>query len=734
MKTLIRYISAIIFLIFIGITANAQRKEGHWEEPAKYFKLNGTGELKGSALYNHMWETKERYIVGMKCTVCNFTPVGDETEDAQLPYTSSTVYLYINEPGAMATVSDWTTLPNGNLLGVYKIGATDIVFSFNEKTHQYSFDYTPSGSYDCNASHRDVDLSDHGTATGQTDMGLFYTDRGGLRGYIMNAIYKNVDWEGGGNGNIVDIKGEDVFYLQFKVDEVLLDGTDTPLTETERQSLIDQMDKLGEWLMGKGDPLGLGEHTDAMESTVIEVIGVIGSVLLGNGIAAVTGGSGASILPGLGGNPPTGGGPSAPTTPDVPDMNATEVNNKKEEEENADTPQPTPDEGPAPPDYFNQCFNQKEDGTLTATDPITGKQLTYYPTADGKWESELGTVYDKEGLNENMRYRMENAGVLQQDATQAAKNVAEQHAKWEADAKSGYSQTAEEYKAWKKEQQDALQKEEYLDKLASKYGISADNEKGLKDTIKYEQTMAQLDANMALNEADLFDKYTKAAETIDKGAEVIVNVMGETVPGGRVVKNVYTFTKATAVAATEAHVYNMDAADAAKHIGKGMTTGAIGVLQNQAGELTKNPLVEGVIVVGGESISAGLNAIANGEDVGDAMTKAAAKKAAFFLTGKAVQTGMKTTGYVPPETNSPAGTVEKFLGKGDMHANWSNLSSTNAVHVAEGIASAAQEFPSTYGGYDAVGDAAVNAKKSAAEFIKTVKNFSDAAAKSGKKS
>ena len=92
------------------------------------------------------------------------------------------------------------------------------------------------------------------------------------------------------------------------------------------------------------------------------------------------------------------------------------------------------------------------------------------------------------------------------------------------------------------------------------------------------------------------------------------------------------------------------------------------------------------------------------------------------------------TGYVPPETNSPAGTVEKFLGKGDMHANWSNLSSTNAVHVAEGIASAAQEFPSTYGGYDAVGDAAVNAKKSAAEFIKTVKNFSDAAAKSGKKS
>ena len=53
-----------------------------------------------------------------------------------------------------------------------------------------------------------------------------------------------------------------------------------PLTESERQSLIDTMDDLTDWLLGKGDPLGLGEHTDATESAVVEVIGAIGAILL----------------------------------------------------------------------------------------------------------------------------------------------------------------------------------------------------------------------------------------------------------------------------------------------------------------------------------------------------------------------------------------------------------------------------------------------------------------------
>lgn len=733
MKTIFRYITIIAALLFLSVNIDAQRKGGHWEDPITYFKLKGMGTLKGSALYNHMWETKERYIVGMKCTVCNFTPVGDDPTPAQLPFTPTTAYLYINEPGAIATESDWTKLPNGQYHGVYKIAATDIVFSFNDKTHQYSFDYTPSGSYNCNAVVSGMDFTEHSTSTGRTDMGIFYSDAGGLRGYILNVIARSKgDWEEGPDGNPVDVMTEEAHYLQFTVDEVLLDGTDTPLTETERQSLIDQLDKLEEWLMGKGDPLGLGEHTDATESAVIEVIGVIGAVLLGNGIAAVTGGGGGAALGGLGASGSGGGPMPGPGTPDMPDMPATEVKTKEDEDEAGTTP-PDPNEGPTPPDYIKDYMRQNDDGTMSMTDPITGKKLTYYPTADGKWESELGTVYDREGLQENIRYRVENADTLRQDAAQAAKNAEEQHAKWEQDARSGYSQTAQEYKQWKDQQQAALQKEEYLDRMSSKYGVPPDEGK-IKDAIKWEQTMAQMDANIANSEAEAYGQSLERLEKIDKGAEVIVNVMGETVPGGRVVKNVYTFAKATAVAGAEASAYGMSAGDAAAHVGMGMVSGAVGVLQNQAGELTKNPFAEGGLVVGGESIRAGLDAIAKGENVTDAMTSAAAKKAAFFVTGKAVQGAFNNSGYTPPEMNSNASNaMEKYLGKGGMHADWGNLSSTNAVHVTEGIASAAQETPMTYGGYDAMGDAAVKAKNDAAAFIKSVKDFSNAAEKARQK-
>ena len=721
-----KIISLLLFtLLLIPTVASAQRKDGHWVNPVEYFKLKGKGNLKGDALYSYMWETKERYIVGMKCTISNFTTVGDDPVDSKLPVTKTSFYLYINENGVIAATSDWTSLPNGNMLGVYKIGATDVRFSFDEKSHHYSFFYYPEGSYDF-AGHKGL-AAEHSEALDIREMAMFYSETKGLIGYFENAYMINDDWEEDANGNVIDIAHKNEYYLQFTIDEVLLDGTDTPLTESERQSLIDTMDDLTDWLLGKGDPLGLGEHTDATESAVVEVIGLIGAVLLGNGVAAATGGGVGGALGAV--TAPTGGSPS-PMSSDMPKVETPELKKKEEEE--------TPPEGDKPEEpktpYFDKFMKQNPDGTLTTQDPATGKELTYYPTPDGKWESELGTVYDKESLNENMRFRHENADVLKQDAETAAKNVAEQHAQWEKDSKE-LSQNAKEYAAWKQEKAAEWEKEDKIIKLADKYGVPP-TEKSVKDAIKFEQTMAQLDANQANTEAEEWGKGIERLETIDKTSEVIVNVMGETVPGGRVVKNVYTFAKSTAAAASEAYNQDMSLGDAAKHVGMGAASGVVGILQNQAGELTKNPFVEGVTVVGGESIRAGLDAIAHGKDVNDAMLQAAGKKAAFFITGKSVQFGMGQTGYQPPEMGqNTTNAMEKFLGKGDMHANWGNLASTNAVHVTEGIASAAQEAPFTFGGFDKAGESVQNlaygvssqTKHDVSDFVKTVKNFSNAA-------
>ena len=715
-----------IVLMLLALPVQGQRKQGHWVDPVDYFKLKGKGYLKEEALSDYMWKTKERYIVGMKCTVYNFTTVGDEYGESGLPVQASpsTFYLYINEPGVIAATSDWTKLTNGNLLGIYRVGATDVTFSFNERTHRYSFFYYPEGTYDF-AGTKDL-KPEHRQALDIREMGMFYFDKKGLIGYFENAFMQNDDWDEGANGELIDIAHRHEFYLQFSIDEVLLDGTDTPLTESERQSLINTMDDLTDWLMGRGDPLGLGEHTDAGEAAVVEVVSIIGSILLGNGIAAATGGAAGGALGGLGG---AGGGGSPTAPPEMPKMEGTNPKKKEEEEEEAGPE--TPPEPSTP--YFDSCITQHPDGTLTATDPATGKILTYYPTSDGKWESEMGTVYDKQELDENLRFRNENAGVLKLDAETAAKNVAEQHAQWEKESKE-LSQYAKEYKEWKEQEEAEWQKQKMINKLADKYDVPP-TEKAVKDAIKFEQTMAQLDANIANSEAEAIGESIDFLESVDKKAELVVNVMGEAVPGGRVVKNVYTFAKATGVAASEAYNQDMSLGDAAKHIGIGATNGAIGVLQNQAGELSSNVLSEAVMVIGGESVKEGLNALAKGENPCDAMTSAAAKKAGYFLTGKVVQAEAKSIFGTPSASGPADNMMEKYLGKGDMHANWSNLASTNSVNIVEGLASGVQEVGATYDGFkalDPVADPNYNPSlpgkfKTVDEFTKAVKDFSNAA-------
>ena len=61
------------------------------------------------------------------------------------------------------------------------------------------------------------------------------------------------------------------------------------------------------------------------------------------------------------------------------------------------------------------------------------------------------------------------------------------------------------------------------------------------------------------------------------------------------------------------------------------------------------------------------------------------------------------------------------------------MTSSNVIQVTEGISSVAQEVPMTYGGYDAAAEDVVRAKKEAVEFIRSVKDFSNAAEKARQK-
>lgn len=752
MKHTTHILALIALVITASLPVSAQRTEGHWVDPVEYFKLKGKGRLAGDQLSDYMWETKERHIVGMKCTTCNFTPEGDSPEKADLPITQQTYYLYVDQPTGVAAVSDWAHVANqhgttGTGKGaIWKIGASDLTFSFDEKSNHYSFFYYPEGSMS--------DTDDQGEVLDKRDIGMFYSDQGGLIIYFLNVYYHNTDWDEGPNGELVDIKGEDSYYLQLTVDEVLLDGTDTPLTESERIALVDRMNDLVTWLRGEGDPLGLGEHTGPMETAVIESIGTIGSLLLANGLASVAGGTGASGVGGLLGNVGGGGGTPSPmpNIPDTPNFEAPDPKGKKDDEE---TPEDGPSEEPPVddgkfhstnyPELCDKYIRQNEDGTLTMNDPITGKPLTYYPTGQGEWESEMGTKYNRESLEENLRYRYENSDVLKQDADLAAKNVAEQHAKWQSDAerdlKRGYTDKMQEYRDWKeqyiKEEAAKQLKDDYLNRLADKYQVKPD-EKVLRHAIETEQKIAEWEHDDHMDwDRELADKEAYVNK-IDKGAELAVNVMGECVPGGRVVKNAYTFAKSVGVGFSEGCTKGDGIGDVLKSTAYGAVDGALGVMQNQAGEITGSTLVEGTIVVGGESARAGLKAISEGkspEEINQAMADAAGKKLGYYVTGKAVSGGLGLMGKGGSGgdggfTNTgTAGTVEKYFGKNGMSGNWSNLDDGmhNVVNVTEGIASGVQETGATFGAYDGMGEIAKANEHDVNEFVKDVTEFSNRA-------
>ena len=725
----------VLLFMLLPTALFAQKKEGQWVEPVQFFHLDKKDNLDLNGIADAMWESKERYIMGFKATVCNITPIGNEPEDAKIPYSPLTFYVYLNEPTSVTVTSDWTGLPNGDLLGVYTLTASQILFTYEKNSNHYSFDYYPGGSYDWGGG-RGLPPEHRSIVPDKADMSLFYTQRGGLRGYYEVTLLQVDDDEELGHSET-----EDTHYVQFKIDEVLLDGDVKELSEEDRVKLIDQMDDLTKVLKEYMEETG--DQTGPIPTTIINIISTIGGVLVGGGIASATGSSVGSVLGGGGG--PLGGGGGPQPTPDTPSDGLPPEPEKKEEEEPASPPnEPKEPEDPLGENrvYWDKYMKENSDGTLTMKDPITGKPLTYYPTPDGGYESEMGTHYTQESLAENVRYRAENSGYFKDVADQAAKNVAEQRAQnaklnAEIDAKGqAYrAQKAAEEAAAKKE---AELKQAQMDRLAKKFGLEgedAKNEHVIHALLEKEQASAELEHERQMKEAAFYDKAYKAAEVIDTAATTTINVMGELVPGGgRLVKNIYTMAHSVLPAASEAYAKG-------ESIGKAVVNGAIdgglGILQNQAGDITKNVWVEGTMVVGAEGIKEGLKAISSGknpDEVLDTMKKAMSHKTNYFLAGKQAE---KFVGWV----NKSAGQSLSKQGvplaqdtglrfsEGTAKTIQKVLTKTDKLDVAKAIPSAYQEVGATYTG-NWGRDSKVDGIMHDVEYYTTlVKDFSNAASK-----
>ena len=423
--------------------------------------------------------------------------------------------------------------------------------------------------------------------------------------------------------------------VYFEVEEMLVDyDGGALLSEEERQEMINYLDGLTAWLSGEGDPFGFGEHTDAKTSAVINTIGTLAAILLGNGLVGIFGGSASgmveSFLEGATGGTPPGS--------DTPDLKGLEGRKPEEEEDNDnDSPPPPPEQKL---DFLDQFSHVDSDGDLIVRDPVTGKETIYINNGDGTYRN-FNTDQDwtPEEINDQLRYRDENSGPLKQDAETAAKNAAEQHAQWEKESKE-LSQDGKDYLDWKHKQEEAIRKEEQIQKLAQKYGVPP-TEKAVKNAIKYEQAIAQIDHDVNMDLADQYEKGIEKLKIIDKTCDVTINIMSTCVPGGEAVKNAYNFAKSTLVAASEAINEGKSLGEGIAHVAVGMGNGALGYIQSQAGDLAGkgNWGRELGINVLTEDLKEGMNAYYQTGDLSkarDAMLNATGKKVAEFGITKGI--------------------------------------------------------------------------------------------------
>lgn len=468
--------------------------------------------------------------------------------------------------------------------------------------------------------------------------------------------------------------------VYFIVEEILVEDDGGPiLSEEDRQELINYLDGLTTWLSGEGDPFGFGEHTDANTSAVIGAIGTIASILLGNGLAGMLGGGAGSLVDTLINSATSGANPlPGSDAPDLANMEGLKGRKPEEEEENENQPPPPPEEKL---DFLDRFSHVDSDGDLVVRDPVTGKETLYINNGDGTYRNfNTDQNWKPEEINEQLRYRDENSVPLKQDAETAARNAAEQHEQWEKESKE-LSQDGKDYLDWKHKQEEAFRKEEQIQKLAEKYGVPP-TEKAVKNAIKYEQSINQIDADTYNDLANQYDKGIETLGVIDKTCEIGVNVMATCVPGGEAVKDAYTFAKATLVAASEAVNEGKSLGEGIAHVAVGMGNGALGVIQNQAGNLAGEGhwVKELGINVVTEDLKEGMNAYYKTGDLSkarDAMLNATGKKAAEFGISKGIS-GL--TGKLKESaTNSLAGNGKMSEGVAKKVDYWFNKTHTGHI-------------------------------------------------------
>ena len=381
------------------------------------------------------------------------------------------------------------------------------------------------------------------------------------------------------------------------------------------------------------------------------------------------------------------GGGGLPDFPDGGDYDweATEREERDDEEEEEEDTEGGDGDGGKDPFKNNPYVQNHGDGSLTMTSPSTGQEITLVQKEDGTWENPLtGAQYDDNDVNAWVQDQQENASHWQTQ-TQINQDYKD---KFEQDAAEFASRSEEDRlnaELEREHEQEMLnkgftpEKIAEIQKIAQKYDVpivdsegnprdielvKQDTERAYDNVKRVENMYMAIYAEEELN-ASL---WLADAELVDNVAEGTVNILGEAVPGGKVVKDFHNFTKATLVGGMEAHCQGRSVVVG---LVGGAAEGALTVGQNHLGDVSKDAglgtvkkvLFEGTVNVYFEGTKTVIHELSRGASVEDAVDKA--QVAIIKKTGEVFLTTVYG-GVVDAAKGGPGGNnidLREFLGE-----------------------------------------------------------------------
>ena len=427
---------------------------------------------------------------------------------------------------------------------------------------------------------------------------------------------------------------------------------------------------------GEDHPEAWEQHADTFDTVWRSFLQWLAALLLGGGIGSTLGGGAGSALGGAVGGFP--GGPGDGTSGDETAGDGT----------SGDAAEGSADEDAGPerrpwswedPSSLPDGWKIDREGALRFRDPVTGERIKYELTGYNEETGEPQYI-DKRGshLTESMirdmyDFRERNAHNVALDESTGKRWAEEQHeqnqAKWDEERATGVTEDSKWWSEFKEEQQREQKREEYMDRLASQYGKSSDDIKGIKKEILKDRTQAGIEYERQMEKDAWLEFGEKTASQVEAVADVAVNTLGEvTGPPGKIIKNAYTFAKPGLSKLSESIAEGKDAYDTMTAIAQGTAEGAIGVLQNE---------VDGFgMAVGGDVLKTGLDGVVQGksaEEIKRDMEKTALESSMNYGIGQIVSgAGKKVSDKITaPKTQKVGKTLDSFDKMGAD--GWKNM-------------------------------------------------------------